>query len=231
MRVHWVRHVPYEGLGNLEPWLVEQGHRLSESRPYDGGPFPDPAAFDALLVVGGPMGVCDIPQIGWLGQERDFIRRTVDAGRPVLGICLGGQLLASALGAEVRRHLHPEIGWHELQATDAGATSALRPFLRPGALVMQWHFDTFDLPAGAELLCGSVACANQAFRVGSKVMALQFHPEMTYEEVGEILRRDGSMPGGDHVQSAVEILQPARFDDLAAASEAFIDRLFQEWRS
>jgi len=228
MRIRYVQHVDYEGLGHLEPWLLARGHEIAVTRAWEGS-FPGPDEFDALVILGGPMGVCDAPQTPWMQAEQDLLRRAVAAGRGVLGICLGGQLLASALGAEVRRHVWPEIGWSRLEPTAAGRESVLAPFFEPAVRVMQWHYDTFDLPEGSELLCSSEACRNQAFRLGSRVIGLQFHPEMTFEEVATVVERDGPVPGGRHVQPVDEILHRERFALLEAAAHEFLARLEEAW--
>jgi GMP synthase-like glutamine amidotransferase len=230
MRVHHVRHVPYEGLGNLRQTILQGGHEISESRPWEGVDFPSPDRFDALIVLGGPMGVCDFEPPAWMDEEKSFLADTIAAGRPVLGICLGAQLLASVLGAEVRRHVHAEVGWHRLEPTPEGADGVLSPFFAPGVHVMQWHQDTFDIPAGAVRLCGSEACANQAFAWDDRVLGLQFHPEMTHEEAGTVLARDRVGAPGRFVQTAAEILRDDRFSELRRATRAFASRLLDDWQ-
>ena len=224
MRLHFVRHVSHEGLGLLEPWARRAGMRIDETRPFAGQPFPDLDDVDWLIVLGGPMGACDQDEFPWLADELDFMRRYVDAGTPVLGICLGAQLLARVLGAPVRRHLHPEIGWHRIAPTAVGKDSVLEPFFGPDAEVMQWHYDTFDLPAGAVSLATSVACENQAFEWGENVLGLQFHPEMTRQEVRDISVINGDWPAGEFVQETEEMLEPDRFERLATLTDAFLDR-------
>jgi GMP synthase-like glutamine amidotransferase len=230
MRIHVVRHVPYEGLGCLRAPLLADGHEITESGAWEPDPFPRPEIFDALILLGGPMGVCDTTPAPWMEAEKELIRDAIDAGCGVLGICLGGQLVASALGAEVRRHVHPEIGWHELRPTAAGRASPLAPFFEPGVRVMQWHFDTFDLPPDAVRLCGSEACDHQAFAWGDRVLGLQFHPEMTREEVATVLDRDGTAPAGRFVQPAEKMLEPEPFARLAAASDRFVRALLRQWQ-
>jgi GMP synthase-like glutamine amidotransferase len=231
MRIHVVRHVPYEGLGCLRAPILADGHSISESGAWEADPFPPPERFDALVLLGGPMGVCDATPAPWMADERRFLGVAIDAGRAVLGICLGGQLVATVLGAEVRRHRHPEIGWHEVCPTDAGRDGPLSPFFEPGVRVMQWHFDTFDLPDGAVRLCGSRACDNQAFAWGDRVLALQFHPEMTRQEVATVLERDGAAPAGEFVQTAEQMLEREPFERLAVASDRFIRGLLRGWES
>lgn len=229
MRIHVLRHVPYEGLGCLRAPLLAEGHTLTDAGTWEAGAFPPLDSFDMLVVLGGPMGVCDAEPAAWMAAERRFLAEAIAEGRHVLGICLGAQLLASVLGAEVRRHDRPEIGWHALEPTDAGASGPLAPFFEPGMHVLQWHFDTFEIPEGAVRLCGSAACANQAFGWGDRVLGLQFHPEMTREEVATVLERDGTAPEGEFVQSAEEMLDPERFERLAAASGRFVRALTRRW--
>jgi GMP synthase (glutamine-hydrolysing) len=168
-----IRHVAFEDLGLLEPLLVERGWGI---RYAEAGidELPERAE-DLLIVLGGPIGVGDVETFPFLADELALIRRTVDAGVPVLGICLGAQLTASALGAAVTRG-EVEIGFGALTTTDAGEGSALG--LLRDAPVLHWHGDTFAIPDGAIRLASTPACANQAFAVGDRVLGLQFHLEV-----------------------------------------------------
>jgi GMP synthase (glutamine-hydrolysing) len=167
-----VRHVAFEDLGLLEPLLLERGYDI---RYAEAGidALPERAA-DLLVVLGGPIGVGDVAAYPFLADETALIRRTVDAGAPVLGICLGAQLTAAALGAEVTRG-EVEIGFGPLSLAPEGEAS---PLGRVGdAPVLHWHGDTFAIPEGAVRLASTAACANQAFAIGDRVLGLQFHLE------------------------------------------------------
>lgn len=174
-----IRHVAFEDLGTLETLLVERGFEL---RWLDAGvdaldPI-DPAAAALLVVLGGPIGVYEHDRYPWLAAQLAWLRRRLDARRPTLGICLGAQMIAAALGARVYPGPAKEIGWTALELSAAGRDSVLAPL--DGALtsMLHWHGDTCDLPAGATRLAGTPACAQQAFEWGGCALALQCHPEV-----------------------------------------------------
>jgi GMP synthase (glutamine-hydrolysing) len=182
MRILAFRHVPFEGVGLIADALP--GVEIDYADLYLNRPVrPDPAAYDALIVLGGPMSAND--DLGFLHEEVGIIARAIERQQPVLGICLGAQLLARALGAEVRRNPAPEIGWFPVELTQAGREDALLAQLSNPFHVFHWHSDTFDLPAGATLLASSEACRNQAFRVGQILYGFQFHPEVTPEMIAD----------------------------------------------
>src|ERR1035438_7717383 len=173
MRVLAFRHVPFEHLGRIEPELVRRGIGIDYADLYQpGAAEPDPARYDGLIFMGGAMSVNDgLPH---LEREARWIAQAVEAGRPVLGVCLGAQLIAKALGASVYRNPVKEIGWFEIELTGEGAADPLFAGVGPRETVFQWHGETFDLPPGARWLASSTACCHQAFRIGSSASALQF---------------------------------------------------------
>jgi len=150
-------------------------------------PAVDPERYHALVFMGGPMSVND--DLAYLRREEEYIRAAASNGVPVLGICLGSQLIAKALGADVRRNGSKEIGWFALRFTDAGNADPLFHGL-PAETVFHWHGETFDLPAGAVLLASSDLCRNQAFRVGDGTYGLQFHLEVTPEMIADWCLQD-----------------------------------------
>lgn len=173
-----IRHVAFEDLGSFAGPLAEGGWRV---RYLEAGLDGLGAAADAdlLVVLGGPIGAGDDGRYPFLADEARLIERRLAADRPTLGICLGAQLMARALGARVYGAGRKEIGWGPLSLSEAGASSPLA-LLAPGlASVLHWHGDTFDLPRGALHLASTEACENQAFRWGERALALQFHPEVT----------------------------------------------------
>jgi GMP synthase (glutamine-hydrolysing) len=174
-----VQHVAFEGPGAIAGAIAETGADLTILRmDRDDVPHPDAAAHLAgLIVMGGPMSVDD--DLAWLADERALLRATVEAGRPVLGVCLGAQQLAAALGATVTRGPAPEWGVGEVHlTTEAIGDPVFGPSPTPLPCV-HWHGDTFDLPEGAVRLAGNAAYENQAFRVGDRAYGLQFHVEVT----------------------------------------------------
>ncbi len=176
MKVHVLQHVPFEGLGSMETWLSERGANVRYTRFYQSADLPDPRQVDLVIAMGGPMSVNDEREYPWLRHEKAFLAEAIGFGTPVVGICLGAQLIASALGARVFANAHKEIGWFPIEGIGAGADVFRFP---PTASVFHWHGETFDLPSGAVHLARSEACENQAFQFGRNVVALQFHLETT----------------------------------------------------
>lgn len=199
-----VVHQAHSTPGRIGERLEKRGFRLDVRRPALGDPLPTDARDHAGVVVfGGPMSAND--PMPFIRDEIDFIGRTLEAGAPLLGICLGAQMMARALGASVSPH-HAgacEIGYYPLRATDAG--TALLPGAWPGH-VYHWHSEGFDLPRGAELLATGDVFPNQAFRYGAHAYGLQFHPEVTRDMMSRwtvrgahMFDRPGAQPGEAHL--------------------------------
>lgn len=173
------QHVPYEVLGTLDAQFRDAGFRI---RYVNFSRFErvslDVRRYNGLVVLGGPMSVNDVDRHPHLRQEMDALRVAIDAGLPVLGICLGAQLIASALGAAVVRNPVKEIGWSTVRPTPAASRDPLFKHLGKSEQIFQWHGDTFHLPDGAELLAETDDCKNQAFRYAGNVYGLQFHLEV-----------------------------------------------------
>jgi GMP synthase-like glutamine amidotransferase len=196
MKIHWLQHVSFEGLGLIEGWLLERGHTLSRTRLFENEPLPQgPDGFDWLIVMGGPMNAYQHRDYPWLPAEKQLIGQAISAGKRVLGVCLGAQLIADVLGAKVYQNHHRELGWFPVRPVPEGASS---PFaLSRETFVMHWHGDTFSLPPGSAWLCRSEGCANQAYAIGSRVLGLQFHLEMSRADIGRALEicAEDLMPG------------------------------------
>lgn len=173
-----IRHVAFEDLGTLEPLLARRGFTVSyRDAAVDDLAAPDIAAADLLIVLGGPIGAYEGELYPFLEQELRSIERRLAAEKPVLGICLGSQLIALALGARVYPGTGKEIGWAPVSLTEVGRASPLAPFGK-GAPVLHWHGDTFDLPRGAVHLAMTERYRHQAFAWGRQALALQFHLEV-----------------------------------------------------
>lgn len=177
MRAHTLQHVPFEGLGSIAPWLAAAGYDITATRFFESAELPDVDEIDLLVVMGGPMSVNDEERFPWLAAEKRFIQAAIQAGKPVLGVCLGAQLIASAAGARVFANPQKEIGWFPVEGIDSG--SHMQFHFPPLTTVFHWHGETFDLPTGAVRLARSDACPNQAFQLGRSVIGLQFHLETT----------------------------------------------------
>ena len=173
------QHVPYEPLGTLDPLLKAAGFRIRYVN-FGRDPHQRPTLdrYEALIVLGGPMNAHQIDTWPNLLTEVDVIREAVDSGMSVLGICLGAQLLAKALGGRVSRNEQREIGWHDVQLTEAGRADPVLSTFSATQRVFQWHEDGIGLPEGADCLATSPASPVQAFRFGEHAYGLQFHLEV-----------------------------------------------------
>lgn len=226
MRLHWLAHVPFEGLGAIEPWARARGHALRCTRLYLHEPLPGAGDFDLLVIMGGPMGVGDVAEYPWLRDEMALIRAATQAGRGVLGICLGAQLVAAAHGAAVRRNPEREIGWFEIERAPGAQSNHFGALLPERLLTFHWHADTFDLPLGAQWLARSAACLHQAFAIGPRTLGVQFHPEMTPQGVEDLLDAlPGPLPDGSYVQSASAMRAVAGQPAGHALIESWLTRL------
>lgn len=184
MRAHYLQHVPFEGLASIAPWLGAAGAEVTRTRLFAGDALPDVAALDLLVVMGGPMSVNDEDTLPWLVAERRFIREAIEGGIPILGVCLGAQLIATAMGARVYANGEPEIGWFPVTAVPSADASIFR--FPPSLEVFHWHGETFDLPAGAVHLARSRGCEHQAFQLGPSAIGLQCHLETTPASAREL---------------------------------------------
>lgn len=222
MRAHYLQHVAFEGLGSIEPWLLNAGYEITRSQLFASPALPGVDEIDLLIVLGGPMSINDEAEFPWLVPEKTFIRDFIASGMPVLGICLGAQLIANALGARVYRNPVKEIGWFPIEAVATEETGAFT--FPPSMEVFHWHGETFDLPPGATLTARSAGCENQAFQIGRSVIGLQFHLETTPESARQIVANcRAELVAAQYVQSEQAILAAgadryrainARMDDL-----------------
>lgn len=169
-----LRHLAFEDLGSFDPVLEKEGYRLIHAEAGIDS-LPDPLAVDLVVMLGGPIGVNDTHAYPYMQAECDWLVPRLAARRPTLGICLGAQLMAAALGARVASMPYKEIGFSALTLTEAGGNS---PLSHLGDVpVLHWHGEAFDIPEGADTLAGTAACATQAFAMGPSILGLQFHPE------------------------------------------------------
>jgi GMP synthase-like glutamine amidotransferase len=208
MRAHYLQHVPFEGLGSIEPWLKRAGYEISLTPFFKSAELPDINEFDLLIVMGGPMSVNDEGRFPWLLQEKQFIRLTIEQRKPVLGVCLGAQLIANAMGARVYRNQFKEIGWFPVQGVPPYHRSVFS--LPPSIDVFHWHGETFELPPDAVPIARSAGCENQGFQLGSSVIALQFHLETTPDSArGIVIHCRDELTPDKYVQSEERILSVA----------------------
>lgn len=186
MRMTVVQHVEFEGPAAVADWAARRGVALRIFHLYRDATLPSLSDFDMLTVMGGPMSANDEARFEWLGPEIALVRAAIAAGKTVVGICLGGQIVAKALGARVYPGRAKEIGWFPVQRT--AGSPALFDGLPQTFTPFHWHGETFDLPHEAMLLASSEVTENQAFAVGQHVLGLQFHMEATEESVRALLK-------------------------------------------
>jgi GMP synthase (glutamine-hydrolysing) len=208
MNLHCLQHVPFEQLGSIDTWARDSGHRITCTRFHAGDPLPALSQVDLLVVMGGPMNVYEEGLYPWLSAEKRFIGATVEAGRPVLGVCLGAQLLADVLGSRVYRNDQREIGWFDIYREAQANQSKLAGFLPETAHVLHWHGDTFDVPEGAVPLAHSRGCRHQGFVAAERLVGLQFHLEVTRAGAAGLIEhcRGDFEPPGPFIQPPDDIL-------------------------
>lgn len=227
MRIHYLQHVPFEGLGNIESWALSNGHTLTATRLFANEQLPSLDRFDMLVIMGGPMSVHDEAEYVWLKAEKWFVSQVVAAEKPILGICLGAQLLAEVLGGKVTKNPHKEIGWFPITLTDAFADIEPGRRMPRQAEAFHWHGETFSLPKGAMHIASSTACDNQGFIYAGKIIALQFHLEMTQQGAEELIMHSADeLVAGDYIQKEEEMLQDSqRFQHSNRMMETILDYL------
>ena len=195
MRILILQHDPLDGPGALVDWASERGHTLTICLICDGDTLPPLDSFDLLVSLGGPMGAYDGEKHAWLAAEKEYLRQALSTGKKILGLCLGCQLIADALGGKAFRHTCKEFGWQPIEPLEAGrkwfgTDQAFKAF--------QWHGDTYSLPPGAVQLARNGAAEQQAFLLkgpsGNTVIGLQFHLEWTETMAREALAEPGVAP-------------------------------------
>lgn len=219
IRLHFFRHVPFEEPAFIGDWASAKGCSVSETKFYEGNSMPSLSSIDWLVIMGGPMNVYEHKKYPWLKGEKDYIEKAVEAGKTVIGVCLGAQLIADVLGAGVfkadgNKYGFKEIGWFPVRFLRKNAPAFFADVLPAECTVFHWHGDTFDIPEGAVRLAESDGCKNEAFIYNDRVLALQFHMEMGKENILDIIEncRDDIKPGKyvkNYIQSADEMLKAA----------------------
>jgi GMP synthase-like glutamine amidotransferase len=229
VQLHVFQHVPFEGLGSIQTWADQAELETRITRLFRSEPFPLRSEVTHLIVMGGPMGVHDHTSFPWLAEEKRFMRDIIDAGKSVLGICLGAQLIANALGARVYRNPTPEIGWFPIRKSKEAQSDKIAGFLPSSLEVLHWHGDTFDLPTGARCLAHSDACRHQGFFLDGRVIALQFHLETTPASLEALIENcSAELVESPFIQSADAM---RAVGDRFAPNQQIMSALLSQWRA
>jgi GMP synthase-like glutamine amidotransferase len=202
MRILAFRHIPFEHLGLIADSLAEHAIECRYVDLYAASESPSPEDADGFIFMGGPMSVND--DLGYIRQELRLIEQAAALGKPVLGVCLGAQLIAKALGSRVYKNAVKEIGWFDVRFTETARQDLLFAGLDGPETVFHWHGETFDLPPGAALLASSDACRHQAFRVGAHVYGLQFHLEVTPPMIADWCAQDANCGDMREIEAPID---------------------------
>lgn len=225
MNICILQHVPFEGAGTILPYFEGKGHQINMVHCYQEYQLPELESLDLLIVMGGPMSISDINKYPYLIEIKEFISKSIAQNKWILGVCLGAQLVAEALGAGVKKNHSKEIGWYPVQQTPAAIDSWLADLLPCEFTCLHWHGDTFDIPDGAVHVARSQACENQAFVWNDRVIGLQFHLEFTPQSTQNLIDRsqdelaerdDGSgTTKGQWIQTEQQLLEDTPMFDAA----------------
>lgn len=191
MRWHCLQHVPFEGPGKLATWVSSRRNTLTTTQLWRSATFPAQGEYDGLFILGGPMNVYEVDRYPWLAAEEHFIARAISQRKPILGVCLGAQLLAVVLGGSITAMPQGEIGWHPVELTRHGRQSELLATFPKRFTAFHWHGDTFSIPPGAVHAACSEACENQAFIYENHVVGLQFHLESDQASICRMIEQVG----------------------------------------
>lgn len=228
MRIHCIQHVEFETLGTISEWIEKRKHYLSTTRLHENEYFPKLDDFDLLIIMGGPMNIYEHEKYPWLGEEKRFIKEVISTGKAVIGICLGAQLIADILKAEVFKNDYKEIGWFPVfMSRDLGAESPLLGGIPEKFTAFHWHGDTFSLPEGSKRLFSSEACKNQGFLYRDRAIGLHFHLEMSSRTIGNVIEncRD-ELIEGKYIQNEETMLNK---DIFLAESKLLIFRFMDNF--
>lgn len=224
-----LQHVPFEGPAHIGHWAETQGIALRPVALYEDMPLPGLEALDGVVVMGGPMGANDELQYPWMKREKQFIQAAIEQEKPVLGICLGAQLIAAVMGARVYKNDFKEIGWFTVRKTETADQTLPGRSLPSRFDALHWHGDTFDIPRGAVHLASSEACAHQAFAFNDRVLGLQFHLESSRSSVEALLANCADeLQEAPYIQSAEQMRAGiARLERSNETMVRLLDALFK----
>jgi len=237
MQLLSLQHDPLDGPGTLLDWAESRGHTVSQCLICEAAPLPPIDSFDLLVSLGGPMGAYETEKHPWLEIEKQYVQDAFASGKKILGLCLGTQLIAEALGGRAFRHTCKEFGWQLIEPTPEGREwfeqdhekamfHRLEADEKGSFLAFQWHGDTYTLPPRAVQLARNTACEQQAFAIGNQVLGLQFHLEWSEAMMREALSEPGvAPPPSASVQTPDEIMSdPSLFETSQKRFFSLMDR-------
>ena len=229
MRIRIVQHSAADRPAAAADVIDRLGHFAETTRIDRGDALPTTVDADVLMMFGGGISLASGELPPWVAQEQKLIRSYVNEGRRVIGICLGSQMIAAALGARVRRNDHCEVGWHEIERAEDSVSPNIADEIPNRLIVLQWHQDTFDLPPGATRLFRSAACDNQAFEIDNRVFGFQFHFEAnpktvtTFLAVSNKWKQHGQFVQSEsEISSGIETHLPAQTESLNRFLDAYL---------
>ena len=227
MKVHYLQHVPFEGPGSIGQWAGHRGFPLTSTKLYADENLPSSHDIEFLVVLGGPMNIYEEDRYPWLAREKRFIKGVIEHGGPVIGICLGAQLVAHVLGADIYPNPYKEIGWFSIHKTPAASASEFSSVFPESADVFHWHGDTFGLPPDTIHLVRSEACENQGFVYDDRVVGIQFHLETTVENAENLISHcKDEMMDSPYIQTRTQILSnEERFAQINEMMNQMLDIL------
>lgn len=224
LRLHYFQHEAFEGLAAIGEWAKSKGFVLSSTQFHKMEHITIlPEEIDWLVVMGGTMSVNDEKELRWLIEEKKFVREAIKAGKVVLGVCLGAQMIADVLGSKVYKNSQQEIGWFPLSWSKEALSHPLFKHVPQNLTVLHWHGETFDLPKDALLLASTPVTPNQGFLYKNRVVGLQFHLEFNEQSTEEMLVNGGELVQAEYVQSAELIRTQTQF--IPPAKEALFGML------
>jgi GMP synthase-like glutamine amidotransferase len=207
MRLHYLQHVPFEDAANIAIWASQRGHTVTRTRLFAEETLPAQSDFDFLAIMGGLMNIYEGKRYSWLVKEKEFIARSIDAKKAILGVCLGAQLIADILGGKVTKNPQKEIGWFPVRLTLAAQQSDIFRSLPIEFTAFHWHGDMFAIPPAAIHLASSQACPNQAFQYGDRVLGIQFHLDYSLDSISKMIQNCGDeLTDGPYIQPKNQLL-------------------------
>ena len=225
MNIHFIQHVPFESLGALENWVHKPGNKVTSTRLYEDTKLPFVELFDVLIILGGPMSVHDEDRYRFLVAEKVLIKRALEKGKKVIGICLGAQLIAEVMGGHVSLNTEQEIGWFPVSLSEAALNHPCFKDVSHTIDAFHWHGEFFSIPEHCTPIGKSEACSTQGFIWKNQALALQFHLEITAQGIDGLIRNcPEDLNDGTYVQDSTQLLRPDLIEKTNALLVKIVDR-------